>query len=229
MLLPSSQQPASAVSTSVITLTLLHPIQSTPVQSWTFDESEVIRVGRSTDNHVVLYSAVVSRHHVELRCDAGQWEVVSLGANGTYIDGKRVVRMALHDGLIFRLARSGPNLQVHLGAAEGVAAKIKSAPKPTKRIPMPEADDMPQTLGLPGADPSLIESPTQLAVSKTAMNEEDVLDAAAAPAAEQLFSIKTGRPLKVLQTLGDYQVVKVLGQVKRRLRRWPGAWVGQCC
>ncbi len=209
MLLQSSQS-SSVVASSVITLTLLHPIQSTPVQSWTFDDGEAIRVGRSTDNHVVLYSAVVSRNHVELRCDGDGWEVVSLGANGTYIDGKRVVRMPLHDGLIFRLARSGPNLQVHLGAVGGIAATMKSSTKPANRIPMAVDDDMPKTLGLPGADPGVIE-PARLAMTKTVLSE----DVPAEPInlnAEQLFSIKTGQPLKVLQTLGDYQVVKVLGQ-----------------
>jgi pSer/pThr/pTyr-binding forkhead associated (FHA) protein/predicted Ser/Thr protein kinase len=208
MLLQSSQQPSLIVASSVITLTLLHPIQSTPVQSWTFDDGEAIRIGRSTDNNVVLYSAVVSRNHVELRCAADAWEVVSLGANGTYIDGKRVVRMPLHDGLIFRLARSGPNLQVHLGVVEG-AATMRSTPKPN-RIPMAVDDDMPKTLGLPGADPGVIE-PVRMAMTKTALGE----DVPAAPInlnAEQLFSIKTGQPLKILQRLGDYQVVKLLGQ-----------------
>jgi pSer/pThr/pTyr-binding forkhead associated (FHA) protein/tRNA A-37 threonylcarbamoyl transferase component Bud32 len=207
---PSSQPPSQVVASSVITLTLLHPIQSTPVQSWTFDDGEAIRVGRSTDNNVVLYSAVVSRNHVELRCDDDIWEVVSLGANGTYIDGKRVVRMPLHDGLIFRLARSGPNLQVHLGAVEGIAATLKSSTKPVNRIPMAVDDDMPKTLGLPGADPGVI-APARLAMTKTALGE-DVPAEPSNPAAEQLFSIKTGQPLKVLQRLGDYQVVKVLGQ-----------------
>jgi pSer/pThr/pTyr-binding forkhead associated (FHA) protein/tRNA A-37 threonylcarbamoyl transferase component Bud32 len=210
LLQSSSPQPSSVVASSVITLTLLHPIQSTPVQSWTFDDGEAIRVGRSTDNHVVLYSAVVSRNHVELRCDDETWEVVSLGANGTYIDGKRVVRMPLHDGLIFRLARSGPNLQVHLGAVEGVAATLKSSTKPVNRIPMAVDDDMPKTLGLPGADPGVLE-PARWAMTKTALGE----DVPAEPTnqnAAQLFSIKTGQPLKVLHTLGDYQVVKVLGQ-----------------
>jgi pSer/pThr/pTyr-binding forkhead associated (FHA) protein len=209
MLLQSSQPLSPVVASSVITLTLLHPIQSTPVQSWTFDDGEVIRIGRSTDNHVVLYSAVVSRNHVELRCgDDETWEVVSLGANGTYIDGKRVVRMPLHDGLIFRLARSGPNLQVRLGVLEG-AATIKSSPKPN-RIPMAVDDDMPKTLGLPGADIGVLE-PMRVNQTKTALGE-DVPAEPLNPAAETLFSIQTGQPLKVLQRLGDYQVVKLLGQ-----------------
>jgi serine/threonine-protein kinase len=83
----------------------------------------VVKVGRSTDNHVVLYSAVVSRYHVELRQVNLAWELVSLGANGTYIEGKRVTQLPVRDGMIFRLARSGPNLQVHFGRPENLGVK----------------------------------------------------------------------------------------------------------
>ncbi|NEO28251.1 MAG: FHA domain-containing protein, partial [Kamptonema sp. SIO4C4] len=44
----------------MITLTLLHPSKSTPVQSWMFDSESVVRLGRGHQNDVVLYSAVVS-------------------------------------------------------------------------------------------------------------------------------------------------------------------------
>jgi len=101
----------------VITLTLLHPLKPIPVQIWTFQDHEsVICIGRSTDNNVILYSAVVSRHHVELRRTGLTWEVVNLGTNGTYIDGKRITQMPIVDGAIIRLARSGPNLQIRMGS-----------------------------------------------------------------------------------------------------------------
>lgn len=98
----------------MITLTLLHPLQSIPVQSWPFENESLIRIGRSTDNEVILYSAVVSRHHVELRRKGTDWEIVSLGANGTYIDGKRITQMPVVDGMIVRLASSGPKIQIHI-------------------------------------------------------------------------------------------------------------------
>lgn len=100
----------------VITLTLLHPLQSGPVQSWTFNTESAIRVGRSNENDVILYSAVVSRHHVEVRPKGHGWEVVSLGANGTYVDGERVTQVPVVDGMIIRLASSGPKIQIRLGA-----------------------------------------------------------------------------------------------------------------
>ncbi|MDX2097295.1 MAG: FHA domain-containing protein [Leptolyngbyaceae cyanobacterium bins.59] len=101
----------------MITLTLLHANKDLPAQSWTFQEQPVIRIGRAPDNHVVLYSAVVSRHHVELHHNGSAWEVINLGANGTYWDGKRIDRVGVIDGMTIRLARSGPNVQIHLEAS----------------------------------------------------------------------------------------------------------------
>lgn len=99
----------------MITLTLLHPIKQIPIQVWTFPNESVIRIGRSTDNQVVLYSAVVSRHHVELRRLDKNWQVVNLGTNGTYLDGRRITQETITDGAVIRLARSGPNIQIRLG------------------------------------------------------------------------------------------------------------------
>ncbi|MBD2021466.1 FHA domain-containing protein, partial [Leptolyngbya sp. FACHB-36] len=113
----------------MITLTLLHPVQSTPVQSWTFEHEPIIRIGRSTDNHVILYSAVVSRHHVELRQVNSHWEIFNLGTNGMYVNGKQVMQAVVEDGVVIRLARSGPNVQIHLKAvsAEGFAGETTLA------------------------------------------------------------------------------------------------------
>lgn len=101
-------------SANVIRLTLLHPLQSIPVRSWVFDKDNVIRIGRSLKNDVVLYSAVVSRHHVEI-CHVGQyWLVVNLGTNGTYIDGQAVQQIRLVDGQVIRLAISGPKILLNI-------------------------------------------------------------------------------------------------------------------
>lgn len=101
----------------MIILSLLHPVKQIPVQVWTFPSESVIRIGRSTDNQVVLYSAVVSRRHVELRRVGSEWEVVNLGTNGTYLNGKRITQSTITDGAIIRLARSGPNIQIRMGEA----------------------------------------------------------------------------------------------------------------
>lgn len=102
----------------MITLTLLQPGKNVPLQNWTFDTESVIRIGRSMDNDVVLYSAVVSRRHIEIRRNGARWEVVSLGANGTYVDGKPITTVQAEDGMIIRLASSGPQIQIRLSSDE---------------------------------------------------------------------------------------------------------------
>jgi len=109
---------ASIVPTTVtvITLTLLHPNQATPLQHWQFDNDQsTILIGRALDNHVVLYSAVVSRRHLEIRHnDRDNWELENLGANGTFLNGKALEKTAVVDGMVVRLATSGPQIQIRL-------------------------------------------------------------------------------------------------------------------
>ena len=111
----------------MITLTLLHPLQPVPVQSWKFEEEPKIRIGRSTNNEVVLYSAVVSRHHVEIRKVGSDWEVVNLGANGTYINGARIEQALAIDGMIIRLASSGPKILIKIESEESSSEGRDSA------------------------------------------------------------------------------------------------------
>lgn len=97
----------------------------------------MIRIGRATDNDVILYSAVVSRHHVELRRHGRNWEVVNLGANGTYVEGKRITEAPIADGTLIRLARSGPQIQVQLvTTSQDVPKSIPS--KPSSSEPKPD-------------------------------------------------------------------------------------------
>jgi pSer/pThr/pTyr-binding forkhead associated (FHA) protein len=101
---------------NVIIVSLLHPTQSVPTQSWTFTDETTVSIGRATNNSVVLYSAVVSRHHVELRRGESGWRVVNLSTNGTYSsDGQPISKSMATDGMIFRLATSGPRIQINLG------------------------------------------------------------------------------------------------------------------
>ncbi len=99
---------------NVIKLTLLHPLQSIPVRSWVFKKDDVIRIGRSLKNDVVLYSAVVSRYHVEIRRDSDDWIVTNLGTNGTYVNGQAVDQVPLVDGQVIHLAISGPKILLNI-------------------------------------------------------------------------------------------------------------------
>lgn len=111
----------------MITLTLLHPLQEIPVQSWTFKDKSIIRLGRASDNEVVLYSAVVSRYHVEIQKTERSWEAVNLGANGTYIEGKSIAKAPLFDGMTLRLASSGPKILVKIDSENSQQDALNNA------------------------------------------------------------------------------------------------------
>jgi pSer/pThr/pTyr-binding forkhead associated (FHA) protein len=99
---------------SAIVLSLLNSI---PVQSWTFESENVVRIGRATDNQVVLFSAVVSRHHAELRWhEVGGWHLVNISPNGTYLNGEPIKEIAIISGMVIRLATSGPKIQIEVNA-----------------------------------------------------------------------------------------------------------------
>ncbi|EAW37694.1 FHA domain-containing protein [Lyngbya sp. PCC 8106] len=102
----------------MITLILIHPTQPIPVNRWTFKEKSVIRIGRAKDNDIVIYNAVVSRHHLELWNRESGWEVVSFGTNGTYINNKPLNQFFIKDGMVICLGNSGPRLMVKLSLDE---------------------------------------------------------------------------------------------------------------
>jgi serine/threonine-protein kinase len=187
---------------NVITLTLLHPVQLTPVQHWTFDEASIVRVGRSTDNQVVLYSAVVSRYHAEIRRVNSSWELVSLGANGTYFEGKRISQLPVRDGMIFRLARSGPNLQIHFSRPDTVSVKrsTESAriPIPALNLPFNDAEEDDKTQPLLKMQTAVVPD------SKTTMDT----DSSSGEPSEEWILRQDG------STIGKYQSIELLSQGK---------------
>lgn len=135
---PPEQKPLDN-QTPMITLTLLHPQHSVAVQTWRFEPQSSIKIGRSRNNEVTLYSAVVSRHHVEIRRKGTEWEVISLGSNGTFCEGKRISRTSVKNGMVIRLASSGPQIQIWIdmltnSKQEEKKAKENSPPLSTKEI-----------------------------------------------------------------------------------------------
>ena len=64
---------------------------------------------------IAVYSAVVSRRHLEIRHnDHDDWELENLGTNGTFLNGNPIEKTAVVDGMVVRLATSGPQIQIRL-------------------------------------------------------------------------------------------------------------------
>jgi serine/threonine protein kinase, bacterial len=95
----------------MVILTLLDTQQQTPQKQWHFDNSSVIRIGRSADNHVVLTNTLVSRRHLELIQVSDGWRMVNKGTNGTFVNGIMVEETQLPDNSLLQLAKGGPLLK----------------------------------------------------------------------------------------------------------------------
>ena len=109
-------------SDSVVTLTLLDFPANIPLQQWSFPQGSAIRVGRATDNDVVIENSRVSRYHLELLPgnSYGSWQVVNQGVNGTFLNNVLTSRAILPEEGLLQLAKDGPVLQFEvLGSSAG--------------------------------------------------------------------------------------------------------------
>jgi len=102
----------------MVTLTLLNSQMNILQQQWHFEDKSIIRIGRSSDNDVVLTDTLVSRHHLELRLinhPSDSWQLINHGTNGTFLNGILISQSLITDGSLLQLARGGPTLkfQVH--------------------------------------------------------------------------------------------------------------------
>ena len=81
-------------------------------------------LGRGTDCEVQLRGTSISRTHARLERSGDEWFIVDAGSrNGVQIDGRRVEREALRDGMQFKLGDI--ELRFRLGEA---AAPTSAAP-----------------------------------------------------------------------------------------------------
>ncbi|NEQ21015.1 MAG: protein kinase [Microcoleus sp. SIO2G3] len=170
----------------MVTLTLLHPQASTPLQQWNFDNQSTIRIGRSPDNDVILNDPLVSRHHLELRTSSSQsgdlWQLVNQGTNGTFLNGILVSRGLVPDEALIRLAREGPMLKFQ-------NRKSTTPPTASPVLLPPEEEEWP-----------------------TLSQKPNLCTHTGNPPAN-LFCIHCGKPLVPVQkVIHQYQVLRTLGQ-----------------
>jgi cytochrome P450/pSer/pThr/pTyr-binding forkhead associated (FHA) protein len=95
--------------------------------------ARALRIGRATDNDIVVYDPDVSRYHAEMRNVAGAYNIADLNSsNGTFVNGQRITAAPLSDGDIvgigpatFRLV--GRELQEFIDTGAGVGEPSPSA------------------------------------------------------------------------------------------------------
>ena len=72
---------------------------------YSFEQDQVVRIGRSTDNDVVVSDPTVSRQHARLAFGPDGWVFEGLGRAGTFRHGSAVTRVPLREPVELALAR----------------------------------------------------------------------------------------------------------------------------
>jgi len=127
------------LTTAQVAVSLLDPVKGHAIQTWEFEGRSLIRIGRGETNDVVVADPLVSRAHAELISDtAGRWRLVSLGRNGTLLDGEVVSQpVALHHGAVMQLGSNGPWVEFCQGRRESGGGETLGC---VSSVPMPQLD-----------------------------------------------------------------------------------------
>ena len=80
-------------------------------QNFTFAPGTIVRIGRSSDNDIVVNDPTVSRRHAQLSWEASGWVWQNSGQAPTFLAGQPVAQFAI-----------GQQVDVNLAAPQGPAA-----------------------------------------------------------------------------------------------------------
>ena len=109
-------------------------------------DSKVVTIGRAVDNEIRLSHTLVSRHHCRIEDgQEGAWLIDLGSANGTRVNGERVMRRLLRDGDQITVGKVRMN--VHL-------EDLEDAPMPDETQPIP----VESSGGGPDVEPDLSKS-----------------------------------------------------------------------
>ncbi len=92
-------------------LQLIDADQGHPLQTWTFEDRDEIRLGRLPENDLVLTDPRVSRSHAVLKRTGEGWRLYSLSSQLIQYEGEMCQELELQAGNHFRLGRSGALLR----------------------------------------------------------------------------------------------------------------------
>ncbi len=117
-------------------------------QPYAFQPGQPVRIGRGTDNDVVVGNPAVSRKHAQLSLADDGWVFENVGQAPTFQGGQSVTRVAVSQAVELRLGSAhGPVLRIEPSSAPG------SPPAPAAEIPPRAAGPKPSP-GPPAAPAS---------------------------------------------------------------------------
>jgi RsiW-degrading membrane proteinase PrsW (M82 family) len=90
-------------------------------QRYSFAPGQTVRIGRSSDNDVVVSDPTVSRQHAQVACGPDGWVFEGQGRAGTFLRGSTVTRMVLREAV-----------ELSLASPQGPVLRLEPVPGPTQ-------------------------------------------------------------------------------------------------
>jgi pSer/pThr/pTyr-binding forkhead associated (FHA) protein len=107
---------------------------------------DIISIGRTGDNDIVVESMMVSRHHAQVRRRGAIWEIIDLEShNGTYFQQQRLHQKMMNEGDVISVGGQATIVFTSSQTPPGSVASAAPAQLPT-------AEPVPQ-YGMPAAGP----------------------------------------------------------------------------
>ncbi len=109
-------------------------------QAYVFQPGQPVRIGRATDNDVVVGDPAVSRQHAQLAWAQDEWVFQNVGQAPTFLNGQSVTRVAVSQAVELTLgSEHGPVLRLEPSPAPGPqpAPAAEAPPRPTGTRPTP--------------------------------------------------------------------------------------------
>src|SRR5580658_1284109 len=91
-------------------------------RNYSFGPGTVVRVGRSSENDIVVNDPPVSRRHAQLTWESSGWVWQNAGQAPTFLGGQPVARFGVGPGVdVYLASPQGPVLRLQATAGQGEA------------------------------------------------------------------------------------------------------------
>jgi pSer/pThr/pTyr-binding forkhead associated (FHA) protein len=152
----------------IVQLIHIHGPMKGEIQEFSKD---VLVIGRNPSSDLCFPAdlTIVSRKHAEIIREGNQFRLISEGANGTFVNGKKISEVFLKDGDVLEFADGGPKVSFLTQMKEDTDIEPPPQPAP-QRSPGAVAPDRPAVPSAP-VEPPIGKAPESPSMEKPPIDE----------------------------------------------------------
>lgn len=133
--------------------------------------TDTVTIGRNPSSDLCFPAdlTIVSRKHAEIIREGNQFRLISHGANGTFVNGKKAGEVFLKDGDVLEFADGGPKVSFLTQLKEGV--ELEPSPQPVSHTPPVSTAAERSVAPSPPIEPQIVKPPERPPVERPPVQE----------------------------------------------------------